>query len=67
MRNRRVKNLSQEVLNELIEVIYVRKDGSLDIKFKYQDEYLGLINYLEEEEAKINEEMENRDLSQAFI
>ena len=66
-RNRRIKNLSKEVLNELIEVIYVRKDGSLDIKFKYQDEYLGLINYLEEEEAKINEEMENRDLSQAFI
>ena len=65
-RNRKIKSLSKEVLNELIDVIYVRKDGTLDIKFKYQDEYESLVNYLEEG-AKENEKVDIRNISQAFI
>ncbi len=65
-RNRKIKSLSKEVLNELIDVIYVRKDGTLDIKFKYQDEYESLVNYLKEG-AKENEKVDIRNISQAFI
>ena len=65
-RNRKIKRLTKEVLNELIDVIYVRKDGTLDIKFKYQDEYQSLVNYLEEG-AKENEKVDIRNISQAFI
>lgn len=64
--NRKIKSLSKEVLNELIDVIYVRKDGTLDIKFKYQDEYESLVNYLKEG-AKENEKVDIRNISQAFI
>ena len=65
-RNRKIKRLTKEVLNELIDVIFVRKDGTLDIKFKYQDEYQSLVNYLEEE-AKENEKVDIRNISQAFV
>ena len=65
-RNRKIKCLTREVLKELIDVIYVKKDGNLDIKFKYQDEYNNLLNYLEEG-AKENEKVDNRIVSQAFI
>lgn len=63
-RNRKIRKLTKEVLNELIEVIYVQEDGSLDIKFKYNDEYLSLIEFLESEGVKINEKMVNGRLSQ---
>lgn len=66
-RNRKIKKITREVLIELIDVIYVRKDGTLDIKFKYQDEYVNLVKYLEEEGAKANEKVDTRNLSQAFI
>jgi len=66
-RNKKIKRLTKDVLKELIEVIYVTKDGNVDIKFKYNDEYLGLLNYLKSEGVKINEKMEVRNLSQAFI
>lgn len=65
-RNRKIKSLSKEVLDELIDVIYVNKDKTLDIKFKYQDEYESLVNYLEEG-AKENEKVDIRNISQAFI
>lgn len=65
-RNRRIRKVSKEVLDELIEVIYVKKDGSLDIKFKYQDEYKNLVNYLKES-VEENEKVDIRDLSKAFI
>lgn len=65
-RNRRIRKVSKEVLDELIEVIYVKKDGSIDIKFKYQDEYENLVNYLKEC-VEENEKVDIRDLSKAFI
>lgn len=65
-RNRKIKSLSKEVLDELIDVIYVNKDKTLDIKFKYQDEYESLVNYLKEGAIE-NEKVDIRSLSQAFI
>lgn len=65
-RNRRIRKVSKEVLDELIEVIYVKNDGSIDIKFKYQDEYKNLVNYLKES-VEENEKVDIRDLSKAFI
>ena len=43
------------------DVIYVNKDGSVEIKFKYNDEYLELLNYLKtegEKEKCLNGELE---------
>ncbi|MCI8460645.1 MAG: recombinase family protein, partial [Bacilli bacterium] len=48
-RNRKIKNVTKEILDELIECIYVYEDGSLKIVFKYQDEYERLIEYLKNE------------------
>jgi len=48
-RNRKIKNVTKEILDELIECIYVYEDGRLKIVFKYQDEYERLIEYLKNE------------------
>ena len=48
-RNRKIKKITKEVLDELIESILVKEDGSLIINFKYQDEYIGLLQYIENE------------------
>lgn len=48
-RNRKIKKVTKEVLDELIDSIFVNEDGSLVINFKYHDEYLGLLNYIENE------------------
>ena len=58
-RNRKIKKLSKATLNELIDVIYVLEDGRVDIRFKYQDEYTSLLNYLESEGVIHNEKMVN--------
>lgn len=38
-RNKNLKMLSREVIDELIDTIYVHSDGDVTIKFKYQDEF----------------------------
>jgi len=48
-RNRKIKNLTRETILELIQSIFVKEDGSLIINFKYQDEYLELLKYVENE------------------
>ena len=50
-RNRKIKKVSKEVLKELIDVIYVTKEGNIDIRFKYKNEYNELLNYLKNEGA----------------
>lgn len=51
-RNRKIKYISKEVLKELIDIIYINSDGTVEIKFKYNDEYLELLNYLNTEGEK---------------
>ena len=50
-RNRKIKKVSRETLKELIDVIYVTKEGNIDIRFKYKNEYNELLNYLKNEWA----------------
>ena len=50
-RNKKIRKLTRDVLKELIDVIYVSCDGSIDIHFKYKNEYMALLNYLESEGA----------------
>ena len=50
-RNKKIKKVTKEVLHELIDVIYVTREGNIDIKFKYKNEYRELLNYLENEGA----------------
>lgn len=66
-RNKKIKNVSREVLNELIEVIYISSSGTVDIKFKYQDEYLNLVKFLENEGEREYEKVDIRNVSQAII
>ena len=46
-------------MKELIEIIYLHDDGTVEIKFKYNDEYLKLVEFLESEGVRINEKMVN--------
>ena len=50
-RNKKIKVLTRDVINELIDVIYVHENNQLTIKFKYQDEYEQAINMLNIKEA----------------
>ena len=52
-RNRRIKKITKEVLDELIKIIYVNSDGNISIVFRYQDEFTELLNYLKEGEKAI--------------
>ena len=52
-RNKRVKNLSREVIEDLIDCIYVHEGGNITIKFKYQDEYERVLNEIKNEEEAI--------------
>ena len=47
-RNRKIKKITKEVLDELIKIIYVNSDGNIRIIFRYQDEFTELLHYLEE-------------------
>ena len=51
-RNKKIKNLSRDVIEELIDCIYVHEGGNITVKFKYQDEYervlKGISNEMEE-------------------
>ena len=47
-RNRKIKKITKEELDELIKIIYVNSDGNIRIIFRYQDEFTELLHYLEE-------------------
>ena len=48
-RNKKIKSLSREVIEELIYCIYVHEGGNITIKFKYQDEYERALKSIENE------------------
>ena len=52
-RNKKIKVLSREVIDELIDKIYIHEDGNVTIKFKYQDEYVETINLVEKYESEV--------------
>jgi len=57
-RNKNIKILNKEVLEELIECIYVYDNANIKIKFKYQDEYEKVLEFINGEEKRNNEQME---------
>ena len=59
-RNKRIKKLTKNILDELIDKIYVFEDGNIKIDFKYSDEYEQLLNYLMEQ--GVNVECKNGEL-----
>ncbi len=46
VKNYNIKELSRELLSSLIEKIYIDADKNIHIQFKYQDEYLRIIDYI---------------------
>ncbi len=48
-RNKNLKSLSKEVINEIVDTIYVHEDGNVTIKFKYQDEYDKSLEFISRE------------------
>ena len=57
-----IKKLNARILKELIKVIYVSKEGNIEIVFKYQDEFLSLKDYITEGIENRNEKMASRNL-----
>ena len=54
-RNKKVKNLSKEILDELIENVFVDFDGNIKVVFKYKDNYKEAIKFIKEMEEKEND------------
>ena len=48
-RNKKIKSISREVIEELIDCIYIHEGGNITIKFKYQDEYERALKSIENE------------------
>ncbi len=49
-RNKKIKTLTREIINELIDTIYVHEGGNITIKFKYQDEYKEALEFIDNKE-----------------
>ena len=47
LKNKNIKTLSKQVIDELVENIYVHEGGNITIKFKFQDEYQNAVNYIQ--------------------
>lgn len=48
--NRNINKLTKEIVDELINCIYVHEGGNLTIDFKFKDEYEDILNYIKENE-----------------
>lgn len=66
-RNRRIKKITKEVLHELVENIFVYENGQIEVVFKYKNEYMNLIKYLEEKGVINNEEVDIWGLSKTLV
>ena len=51
-RNRKIKKLTKEVIDELIESIQIYENSNIKITFKYNDEYMALLSYINKESDK---------------
>lgn len=50
--HKNIQALTREVVVELIEMVYVHEGGEITIKFRYQDEYLRLLDLVREQGGK---------------
>ena len=46
LRYKNIKELSRQVVDELIDEIYVYENGRIQIKFRYEEEYKGVIRLI---------------------
>ena len=51
--HKNIQALTREAVVELIEMIYVHEGGKITIKFRYQDEYLRLLDLIREQGGKL--------------
>lgn len=51
-RNKKIRTLSRDVIEELIDCIYVHEGGNITVKFKYQDEYERVLNGINNEKEE---------------
>ena len=55
LENKNISELSKKVIDDLIDDIYVHQDGNITIKFKFQDEYQNVLEYIKENEYLLEE------------
>ena len=54
-RNKKVKELSRDIIEELVDTIFVHEGGNITIRFKYEDEYKKALDFINCKEVKDNE------------
>lgn len=52
--HKNIKTLTREVVVELVDMIYVHEGGEITIKFKYQNEYLRLLDLIKEQDTELS-------------
>lgn len=55
LENKNISELSKKVIDDLIDDIFVHQDGNITIKFKFQDEYQNVVEYIKENEYLLEE------------
>ena len=51
--NKKIDKLDKTIIDELIEYIYISKDKSIRIVFKYEDEYNSAIDFIKKHNCDI--------------
>ncbi len=65
-RNKNIKTLNKDVIDELIECIYVYENENIQIKFKYQNEYEKAMEFINGMEENLDDKMEHGCLCKAI-
>ena len=52
-KNENITHLTKKVIDELVDDIFIYEDGNINIKFKYQDEYLEAIDFIKKHNCDI--------------
>jgi site-specific DNA recombinase len=55
LEHQNIRELSQGILLELVEAIYIHENGGITIQFKFDDEYKRVVNFIENNEYTLPE------------
>ena len=53
----KIKELTPEIIDSLIDTIYVHEDDKITIQFRYEDEYKKAIDFIKENQNKTNKKL----------
>ena len=53
----KIKELTPEIIDLLIDTIYVHEDDKITIQFRYEDEYKKAIDFIKENQNKTNKKL----------